>query len=91
MWKNGNQRTFGAHYIFEKPQRPLMFTGKELVVFWANIWLFQKQLKTVVSLYIRIGDLFFFFDICHCVSESSILFVGSAHREELTHLCWIWG
>jgi hypothetical protein len=41
-----------------------MFTGKKLVVFWANIWLFQKQLKTVV---------------------------GSAHREELTHLCWIWG
>jgi hypothetical protein len=28
MWKNGNQRTLGTHYIFEKPQRPVMFTGK---------------------------------------------------------------
>jgi hypothetical protein len=51
---------------------------------------FKKQLKIVVSLYFRIGDLFVF-DICCCVSESSILFVGSAHRVELTHLCWIWG
>jgi hypothetical protein len=87
MWKNGNQRTLGTHNIYEKPQRPVMFTGKKLVVFWANIWLNWKLLLAYIS---ELGICFFLFDICRCVSESSILFVGSAHREELTHLCWIW-
>jgi hypothetical protein len=45
MWKNGNQRTLGTHYIFEKPARPVMFTGKELVVFWGKYLAFSKTIK----------------------------------------------